>query len=147
LKLYSPEEFEKLVFLKCSWTLKPNVVKEWKQYHVMLNRYEFGNLDEELVKKGERSLFPPNLPENQRKDFYSHIREGMITTNNEESPNLGSFPQFVQGDETPEGFQLLVNFNGGDDKSEPMWGDSGTCQLWVKSEGDNVKLEATWSCY
>jgi hypothetical protein len=145
VKLYFPEDFEKLEFSKSQYSLKPSHVTEWKQYDSMMYSLQLTYFSEKLISEGKPSFFLENDPDKYHEHFFEKIRETVEKLHPRHNSNLGAFPDFVQDDETPEGFEILANFEE-DEICNIMWGDAGTAQLWVRTDDDNVELKATWNC-
>lgn len=63
--------------------------------------------------------------------------EEFLHDGNDDFPDtyLGGYPIFVQGDNSPSGYKLLLEMAEGE-ASTNMWSDAGTCQVWM-SVGDD----------
>jgi hypothetical protein len=153
IKLYYPEIFAKLKFKKHKRSYKPFLVTEWKQYESMIDLYELRKLSDKLEEEGKQPIYPKKLP-GYDNDYFEHTLESAFAKSNSrplqrrgQGPNsyLGGFPHFVQEPDNPKGFQILVNFGSGDDISSSVFGDCGTCQIWVRADGDDVKFKETIS--
>lgn len=145
VKLYSPKDFEKLEYSSSSNDFAPSRVIEWKPYESMMYDLQLSNLSAKLISEGKSSFFPENDSDQYHEHFLEKTRSHFEKIHPRHSTNLGSFPDFIQDDETPEGFKIIANFEQ-DEVCDLLWGDCGTAQLWIQTQGENVELKATWAC-
>jgi hypothetical protein len=143
VRLYSPENFEKLEYTSSDLSIQPSRVLEWKSYESMMQELQLTYLSQKLVSEGNSSFFLESDPDKYHSYFFDTFRKHFENIHPKHNTNVGAFPNFVQEDETPKGFIILANFEQ-DEVCDLMWGDAGTAQLWVKTEGNNVELKATW---
>lgn len=68
--------------------------------------------------------------------------------NSEKNPSdtyLCGYPYFIQGDDSPQGTELLMQFSQSE-ASTAMWGDSGTAQLWMATGDDFGEFTLQYAC-
>lgn len=64
---------------------------------------------------------------------------------NREPTYLGGYPVFIQEDNTPPDHQLLIEMEESE-ASTNIWGDCGTCQVWMKTGDDFGSFIMSYDC-
>lgn len=137
VELYKDEEIDQLVYDDVPGFdevfNEPRVVVEWIKSQMTPNgTYDSGFEIPNKEKFSEEDLF-------FIEQFLTKRSENFYRT------YLGGYPIFVQGDDSPPDHELLLEMEESE-ASTNMWGDCGTCQVWMTTGKDFGNFVMQYAC-
>lgn len=137
VKLYTDEEIDQLVYDDVpdynSVFNEPRTVVDWIKGEMLP-----GGLS-------ESGFEMPNKHQYSKEDLY-FIDEILNNSTRENAKTyLGGYPIFVQGDDSPNDHELLLEMEESE-ASTNLWGDCGTCQVWMTTGNNFGDFVMQYAC-
>lgn len=127
IELFTDSEIDELVY--------DSVPDSYNIFNEARSIFEWEQKFDTPISKAESGFSIPNPEKYSQKELY--FMNGIMAERRctKLRTYLGGYPYFIQGDDRPAGHTLLLEMEESEESTN-IWGDCGTCQVWM-STGDD----------